>query len=55
MHLLTSVAISMALVSAHTIPTLLDLQAAGKLDASAMITHGMRDGEDVWKTTDMVG
>lgn len=30
----------MALVSAHTIPTLLDLYAAGKIDASDMITHG---------------
>ena len=35
-----SVTISMALVSAYTIPTLLDLYAAGKLDPSAMITHG---------------
>lgn len=35
-----STTISMALVSAHTIPTLLDLNSAGKLDASAMVTHG---------------
>lgn len=35
-----STTISMALVSAHTIPTLLDLYAAGKLDANAMVTHG---------------
>lgn len=35
-----STTISMALVSAHTIPTLLDLAAAGKIDASAMVTHG---------------
>lgn len=36
-----SVTISMALVSAHTIPTLLNLYACGKLDtAGDMITHG---------------
>ncbi|KNG48000.1 GroES-like protein [Stemphylium lycopersici] len=34
-----STTISMALVSAHTIPTLLNLFAAGKIDASAMVTH----------------
>ncbi len=33
-------AISMALVSSHTIPMLLDLMKAGKLDTSKMITHG---------------
>ena len=35
-----SVTISMALVSAHTIPTLLDLAAAGKIDGGLMVTHG---------------
>lgn len=30
----------MALVSSHTIPLLLELNNAGKLDTSAMITHG---------------
>jgi hypothetical protein len=30
----------MALVSSHTIPLLLELLAAGKLDTSALITHG---------------
>lgn len=40
----------MALVSAHTIPTLLDLMAAGKLDASAMITHGKFE----WRWSDGV-
>jgi len=34
-------AISMALVSSHTIPLLLELMQAGKLDTSMMITHGM--------------
>jgi alcohol dehydrogenase len=34
-----STTISMTLISAHTIPTLLDLFAAGKIDASAMVTH----------------
>ncbi|CAK1363997.1 L-threonine 3-dehydrogenase [Cercospora beticola] len=37
-----STTISMALVSAHTIPTLLDLAAAGKIDASAMVTHDFK-------------
>ncbi|KAF2163907.1 hypothetical protein M409DRAFT_68167 [Zasmidium cellare ATCC 36951] len=40
-----SVTISMALVSAHTIPTLLDLYAAGKIDASDMITHDFKFSE----------
>jgi len=35
------VAISMALVSTHTLPMLLELEAAGRLDASALITHGL--------------
>lgn len=35
----------MALVSAHTIPTLLDLYAAGKIDASDMITHDFKFSE----------
>ena len=30
----------MALVSSHTIPLLLQLLQAGKLDTSMMITHG---------------
>lgn len=30
----------MALVSSHTIPMLLDLMKAGKLDTSPLITHG---------------
>ena len=38
---LISSAISMALVSSHTIPLLLQLQEAGKLDTSMMVTHGM--------------
>ncbi|KAG9195887.1 alcohol dehydrogenase [Alternaria panax] len=37
--------ISMALVSAHTILTLLELFAAGKIDASAMVTHDFRFSE----------
>lgn len=45
----------MALVSAHTIPTLLDLMAAGKLDASAMITHGMFACYKLWLVTDHGG
>jgi alcohol dehydrogenase len=36
-----STTISLALVSAHTIPMLLDLFAEGKIDASGMVTHGM--------------
>jgi alcohol dehydrogenase len=42
-----STTISMALVSAHTIPTLLDLFAAGKIDASAgaMVTHDFKFSE----------
>ncbi|CAK4035017.1 related to zinc-binding oxidoreductase, partial [Lecanosticta acicola] len=34
-----SISISMALVSAHTIPTLLDLAVAGKVDGGLMVTH----------------
>ena len=30
----------MALVSSHTIPLLLDLLSAGRVDADALITHG---------------
>ena len=37
----------MALVSAHTIPLCLDLVAAGKLDTSAMVTHGTMPDSDV--------
>ncbi|KAK4554468.1 hypothetical protein LTR86_008322 [Recurvomyces mirabilis] len=40
-----STTISMALVSAHTIPQLLDLNSAGKLDTSAMITHDFKFSE----------
>lgn len=32
----------MALVSSYTIPLLLDLMTAGRLDTSALVTHGKR-------------
>ena len=35
----------MALVSAYTIPTLLDLYAAGKIDAKDMVTHDFKFSE----------
>lgn len=34
------VAISMALVSSHTIPLLLELNKAGKINTNELITHG---------------
>ncbi|KAK3074240.1 hypothetical protein LTR53_003463 [Teratosphaeriaceae sp. CCFEE 6253] len=37
-----STTISMALVSAHTIPMLLELFAAGKLDTAALVTHDFK-------------
>ncbi|SMQ50305.1 unnamed protein product [Zymoseptoria tritici ST99CH_3D7] len=37
-----SINISMALVSAHTIPQLLELMTAGKLDASDMVSHDFK-------------
>ena len=49
-----STTISMALVSAHTIPTLLDLAAAGKIDASAMVTHDFKFN-DIEKAYDHFG
>jgi alcohol dehydrogenase len=49
-----STTISMALVSAHTIPTLLSLLAAGKLDTSAMVTHDFKFHE-VEKAYDVFG
>lgn len=49
-----SVTISMALVSAHTIPMLLNLYAAGKLDASDMITHDFKFSE-IEKAYDVFG
>ncbi|KAK5686396.1 hypothetical protein LTS10_002514 [Elasticomyces elasticus] len=47
-----STTISMALVSAHTIPLLLELFAAGKLDTSAMITHDFKF-DDIEKAYDV--
>ncbi|CAN9413530.1 unnamed protein product [Alternaria alternata] len=49
-----STTISMALVSAHTIPTLLNLFAAGKIDASAMVTHDFKFS-DIEKAYDHFG
>ena len=42
-----STTISMALVSSYTIPMLLDLMQAGKLDTSAMVTHGKTVSSDI--------
>ncbi|KAK5175802.1 uncharacterized protein LTR77_000942 [Saxophila tyrrhenica] len=49
-----SVAISMALVSSHTIPLLLELMSAGKLDTSALITHDFKFSE-IEKAYDIFG
>jgi alcohol dehydrogenase len=49
-----STTISMALVSAHTIPMLLELFQAGKIDTSVMITHDFKFDE-VEKAYDVFG
>nr|OQO20600.1 hypothetical protein B0A51_12194 [Rachicladosporium sp. CCFEE 5018]OQO22643.1 hypothetical protein B0A51_09947 [Rachicladosporium sp. CCFEE 5018]OQO26004.1 hypothetical protein B0A51_08832 [Rachicladosporium sp. CCFEE 5018] len=49
-----STTISMALVSTHTIPMLLELAAAGKLDTSALITHDFKFNE-IEKAYDIFG
>ncbi|KAK3704881.1 hypothetical protein LTR37_013572 [Vermiconidia calcicola] len=49
-----STTISMALVSSHTIPMLLDLMKAGKLDTSPLITHDFKFDE-IEKAYDVFG
>ncbi|KAK3686446.1 hypothetical protein LTR37_019834, partial [Vermiconidia calcicola] len=49
-----STTISMALVSSHTIPMLLDLMKAGKLDTSPLITHDFKFSE-IEKAYDVFG
>jgi len=53
-HWSRSITISMALVSTHTLPMLLELEAAGRLDASALITHDFKFS-DIEKAYDVFG